>query len=164
MWNQRDCRRKQAVHREISDIFLRFNPYDNYDGDLHKFNEPHVARWYPEYYALPAAKALLRQLVIGVGGGHLGVVLITRIPPGGRVYPHRDGGWHADWHTKYAVQLQSAPGQAFCFEAGEFSADPGEVYTFDNSQLHWVYNMSDEPRMTLLAGICHDPLIRKEIC
>lgn len=109
--------------------------------------------WYPAFRRLPSLKPVLSAVLRRAEGGRLGGVLITKIPPGGRVAPHVDGGWHARYYDKFALQLQSAPGQAFCFRGHSLSARPGELYTFDNSQEHWVYNMSDSPRMTLIVCV-----------
>lgn len=137
----------------MSDVWVRYNAWENYRGDLGAFNEPHRSVWYPAFHRLPSIKAALSAVLMRVGGGRLGGVLITRIRPGGRVLPHVDGGWHARYYDKYALQLQGNAQQAFCFEGHSLSAEPGELYTFDNSRLHWVYNMSDEDRMTLIICI-----------
>jgi len=86
-----------------------------------------------------------------VGAERLGGVLITKVPAHDSVKPHHDEGWHATYYDKYAVQLASAPGQAFCFEGESFSAEPGQTYSFDNSHTHWVENDSDFDRMTLIV-------------
>lgn len=88
-----------------------------------------------------------------VQGERLGGVLITRIPPGCMVRPHIDTGWHATYYDKYAIQLRGNGKQAFHFNDTSLSAMPGDLYTFDNSKLHWVTNESDEERMTLIICI-----------
>lgn len=88
-----------------------------------------------------------------VGGDRLGMVLITRIPPRGRVEPHIDSGWHAGYYAKYAVQIKGNAGQAFHFDGESLSPEPGDLYTFDNSKLHWVTNDSDEERITCIICI-----------
>jgi quercetin dioxygenase-like cupin family protein len=100
--------------------------------------------------AIPAVWSLARKVKRHVGAKTLGGVLVTKIPPGGRVEPHVDGGWHASHYDKYAVQLKGNAQQAFCFEDSELRPEPGDLYTFDNSKLHWVTNDSDSERMTLI--------------
>lgn len=70
--------------------------------------------------------------------------------------PHVDGGWHAEYYAKYAVQLKGGAKQAFHFEACSLVTEPGDLYTFDNSQLHWVTNDGDEDRITLIICIRSD--------
>jgi quercetin dioxygenase-like cupin family protein len=92
----------------------------------------------------------------GLGPHELGGVLITHIPPGEGVAPHIDTGWHAEYYyDKYAVQLQGNKDQGFCFEGLTISAEPGQVYWFNNQKKHWVYNDSNEDRMTMI--ICVRP-------
>lgn len=153
LWNQHTPRREQYVHSRISDVWVRYNAWANYTGDLAAFNGPHASVWYPAFKTLPAIKPTLSAVLRHVGGRRLGGVLITRVPPGGRVAPHSDTGWHAEFYAKYALQLRGNADQAFCFEGASLSAQPGELYTFDNSKTHWVYNMSDEERITLIVCI-----------
>ena len=67
--------------------------------------------------------------------------------------PHIDGGWHAAYYGKFALQVKGNEDQAFHFQHAHLSALPGELYTFDNSKMHWVTNDSDEERVTLIICI-----------
>ncbi|MGI9252097.1 MAG: aspartyl/asparaginyl beta-hydroxylase domain-containing protein, partial [Pseudohongiellaceae bacterium] len=108
--------------------------------------------WYPVVYELPQIRMVVNDLLGNLPAVELGGVLITRIPPGGEVKPHVDHGWHASYYRdKYAVQLRGNEHQAFHFEDASLSAEPGEVYWFDNSRLHWVTNESDEERITMIV-------------
>lgn len=155
IWNTHRMRTESygTPHNGVSDIWVRYNPWPNYTGDWAAFNDPHVSEWYPVIDKIPAVRALTRQVFKLVGGETLGGVLITKIPPGGEVAPHVDGGWHAGHYDKYAVQLKGNKDQVFGFEDSELRPDPGEVYTFDNSKLHWVKNDSDSDRMTCIICI-----------
>lgn len=153
VWNQHRARTEQyaSPHTRVSDIWVRYNPWRNFVGDLAAFNGPHVAEWYPVIGAIPAVVELVQRVVATVRARSLGGVLITRIPPGGRVEPHVDRGWHAEHYEKFAVQLRGDERQAFCFEDSQLSPLPGDLYTFDNSRLHWVTNDSDAERITLIV-------------
>jgi len=137
----------------VSDIWVRYNDWRNYRKAPEKFNDEHESVWYPcittLWHLLPIIGGVYRQ----VGGVQLGGVLITRILPGARVLPHRDAGWHAGYYDKYAVQLKGNADQCFHFEDSELRPLPGDVYTFDNAQTHWVTNDSQEHRMTLIICI-----------
>ena len=154
LWNAYTMRTKYAntPHLAVSDIWVRFNAWNNYQGDPVAFNEMHDSVWYGD---LPAIRNLCFDVMRRVRGERLGGVLITKIPPGGSVAPHKDQSWHADYYTKYAVQLKGNLKQSFCFETSQLSPLPGDLYTFDNSKLHWVTNESDEDRITLI--ICVKP-------
>lgn len=141
-------------HEDVSDIWLRFRDLSEMGEDkVAFFNGPHASAWYPCAKELPAVVELAGKVFRDVGGKELGGVLITRIPPGGEVKPHIDGGWHAGYYEKFAVQIKGNERQAFCFEGVELSATPGQCYTFDNSKLHWVVNDSEHERMTLIVCI-----------
>lgn len=152
LWNRYTTRTEVYEHSQVSDIWVRYNAFENFDGDRTNFNAEHESVWYPAADVL-GIKPFLLDLMRLVDGTRLGGVLITKIPPGGRVQPHVDQGWHATYYEKYAVQLMGNLQQAFHFEGESFSALPGDVYSFDNSQPHWVTNDSDSDRMTLIVCI-----------
>lgn len=155
IWNTHRQRTEMygTPHNGVSDIWVRYRPWSEYTGDWAAFHGEHVSQWYPVIDKIPACRALVRQVFKAVGGKVLGGVLITRIPPGGEVAPHVDGGWHAGYYDKYAIQLMGNQQQAFCFEDSELRPEPGDLYTFDNSRLHWVRNDSDTDRMTLILCV-----------
>ncbi len=145
VWNLHDERRKSYVHAGVDDIWLR------YGRDVQDMEAPHVSEWYPVVHEIPALWGLVRRVCRAVRATELGGVLITRIPPGGRVEPHVDRGWHAGYYEKIAVQIKGDDEQAFHFEDASLSASDGETYTFDNSRLHWVTNDSDRERITMIV-------------
>jgi hypothetical protein len=155
VWDEHTSRTAPAnsPHHGLSDIWVRYNDWANFTGDSKAFNEEHDAVWLPPADVLPSAKRLAKTVMGIVGGDRLGMVLITRIPPGGRVAPHVDAGWHARYYDKYAVQIKGNADQAFHFEGESLSAEPGDLYAFDNSKLHWVTNDSDEERITCIICI-----------
>jgi hypothetical protein len=152
VWNLHGQRKAQYAHVAMSDVWVRYNAIENY-SDLATFNEPHESVWYPEAGELPAVVDLVFQVMTAVRGERLGGVLITKIPAGGSVAPHVDGGWHARYYDKFAVQLMGTAEQGFCFEGYRLSALAGELYTFDNAQTHWVENPTTEDRCTLIICI-----------
>lgn len=155
LWNDFDLRTNhpQSPHRELDDIFVRYNARENFTGDRQAFNGPHDAVWWPASEKLRAVMPIAWDLMRRVEGERLGMVLITRIPPGATCHRHVDNGWHARHYDKYAVQLQSAEGQTFHVEDEVIDAAPGQCYWFDNSRPHWVLNPTDQERITLIVCI-----------
>lgn len=138
-------------HKEVSDIWVRYNPWRNFTGDAAEFVlGEHESEWYPGAAKLPSVRKLVDQVIDLTGYDKLGGVLITRICPHGEVKPHIDNGWHARYYDKFAVQLMSNDEQGFHFDSGSLVTKPGDLYTFDNSYTHWVTNPTDEYRMTLI--------------
>lgn len=150
-WDQDKARTEpeDSPHHGLSDIWARFAA-PGVDG-----SQPHESVWYPAADVLPI-KELVYPVMSMVNGDQLGGVLITKIPPGAMCKPHTDPGWHARYYEKFAIQIDSAPGQAFHFENESLVTHPGDVFWFDNAFKHWVTNDSPYDRIT--AIVC----IRKE--
>ena len=153
IWNTHRQRTEMygTPHNGVSDIWVRYRPWEEYTGDWQAFHEEHVSVWYPVIHQIPSAWSLTRKVMRMTGKKQLGGVLITMIPPGGRVEPHIDGGWHAGHYEKFGLQLMGNKDQAFCFEGCELRPENGDLYTFRNDVLHWVENPSSTPRMTMIV-------------
>ena len=156
LWGRRRFRKDipDGPHSEMTDIWLRYNdekPYKE-SGDYSKFNNEHESVFYPEWFALPSVRPIVYSLMARVQATRLGGLLITKIPPGGKIEPHVDGGWHATYYnTKLYVVLQSNP--QCVNRAGEerVAMAPGEVWYFDNAIEHEVVNDGPTERITLIV-------------
>lgn len=149
LWNQHTLRTasSQSPHREVDDIWVRYSPTYPVEPST-----PYYPEWYPACDVLPIRR-LARDIMVAVDGEFLGSILITRIPPGKQVYPHRDTDWHAGFYSKYALQLKGNLQQSFCYEGVEFKSETGDLYWFRNDLDHWVINNSDEERITLIVCV-----------
>ncbi len=157
LWDQHRMRTEHpnSPHREASDIWVRYNAPENFTT-IEEFNGPHESSWYPAADVL-RAKPYVMAIFQAMGGTRLGGVLITKIPAGKQVYPHRDTQWHATYYDlKVALQIASNPEQSFCFDDSSLSALPGELYVFDNSKRHAVLNPSNEDRITMIVCMRRD--------
>lgn len=152
LWNEHTARTRSYVHGDVSDIWIRYNAIENLENGLDSFNKEHESVWYPSADIL-GVKPLIFDVMRLVQATKLAGVLITKIPSGAMCHPHRDRGWHAETHEKFAVQLAGNDKQAFCFEEAKLVTRPGDLFTFDNSLTHWVTNDSDEDRMTLIICV-----------
>ena len=150
LWNLNTERvdRAAETHAGTDDIWVR------YTGSGVMEDAPHESVWYESVAPLlPFVKPLVQNLMSYVAGERLGGVFITQIPPGGRVRPHHDVGWHATYYQKFAIQIQSAPGQLFIVEDEQIEPKPGDLFTFDGSLTHTVVNPTPFNRITLFASI-----------
>lgn len=147
VWNQHRTRTQdpESPHHEVDDVWVRWAPPGT-PGD-----KPHESVWYPVAQQLPEVGEIVFPLMALTRSTQLGGVLITRIRAGKRCKPHTDPGWHARHYQKFAVQIESHPGQAFCFDNARMVARPGDVYGFDNSQRHWVENDTECDRITMIV-------------
>ncbi len=148
LWDQNTARTEDPTspHHGLSDIWARYAAPGE-DGA-----RPHESVWYPYADLLPV-RELVYPLMAAVQGDRLGGVLITKIPAGRHCKRHKDPGWHARYYEKFAIQVQSAPGQFFCFEGEQLETKPGDVFWFDNAFDHWVTNDTPFDRITLIACI-----------
>lgn len=147
LWNEHTLRtaNPDSPHHGLDDIWCRYseNPTDH---------DEHVSEWYPSA-ALLGIKDICNRLLFKTHSKSLGGVLITRIPAGKECRPHSDQGWHAKAHEKFAVQIESAPGQRFCFEGEQLEPKPGDIYWFDNQYTHWVANPTPYERVTMIVCV-----------
>lgn len=155
LWDQFTPRKiaPESPHTAMQDIWVRYNDIRNFaDGDLSRFNDPHYPVWYPAYDALPQIRPIIFGLMARVEAVQLGGVLITKIPPGGRIESHVDRGWHVEhYNTKLYVVLQSNPQCLNRVEDEVVSMQAGEVWYFDNTREHEVVNNGDDDRITLIV-------------
>jgi hypothetical protein len=155
LWN-RHSERKTAEgtpHAQMDDIWVRFRPREELTAPQ-RFVEPHFAAFYPAWDALPALRHHFPSLMHRVRAVYLGGILITKIPPGGRILPHHDrGGWHAEFHNcKVYVPIKSNLAVRQSLRGETVIMQAGEAWTFDNLKVHSVENNGTTDRIT--AIIC----------
>jgi hypothetical protein len=156
LWNRHGMRKEipEGPHAQMDDIWLRYNDEKPFreSGDWSTFNDEHESIFYPAWYALPQARPIVFGMMGRTEATRLGGVLITRIPAGGRIEPHVDGGWHATYYnTKLYVVLQSNPQCVNTVENERVAMAPGEVWYFDNTKMHEVVNDGPDDRITLIV-------------
>lgn len=152
LWGEHPERvRGVSPHADSQDIWVRYRR----PGDLissKNFAEPHFSVWYPAADALPAAKHLALEMMRAVGGTHLGGVLLTKIPPGGKILPHDDRGtWHAEtMDFKVWLLIDANEGCVNTCEDEAVNMRAGEAWTFSNLKTHSVENNGDTDRICLI--------------
>jgi hypothetical protein len=161
LWSEDTFLRKypQGPFGEIDSIMLRFPAVvdckDEQEVELYKKNmlpghDQHESVDRPSYAALPEARTLVMQIFSAVGGERLGRVMINRISPGGRIYPHADTPIHADYYRRFHLVLQSNPGNVFRCGDEQVHMQTGEVWWFNNKLEHEVLNNSDADRIHMI--------------
>ena len=141
-----------SPHSEMTDIWVRYGDISGMieSGDFSKIADEHDSIWLKD---LPEVKRLCFDVMALVDGERLGGVLITKLPPGGKIRPHADSGWHAEYYDKYYVPVTNGHGAIFGFNEGFINPDIGDVWQFDNSYTHWVENNSSEDRIAIIICI-----------
>jgi len=151
-----------SPHSEMTDIWLRYKDVRPHleSGDFSTFGDEHDSIWYPEFDKIPDVRRMCARLMYATKGTRLGGVLITKLPPGGKIKFHSDHSWHADYYEKFYVPIQNEEGATFSFR-GLTDGNPlmaitpneGEVWWFDNSEEHAVVNGSNVDRLAMIVCI-----------
>lgn len=159
LWNQIGWRNTVGDHKEVDDIWVRYNDIRKYPHPCKEFRDRHVPVWYPAWSAPECAdvkaalKPILFNLMAAVQGEMLGGVLITRVPPGKQIYPHRDDGWHVEYFDKFYISIEANSNIGFYCNDEVIFPQVGDCWRFDNRRPHWVKNESDGNRVTLIVCI-----------
>jgi len=164
LWKADDFLRKfpQGPFGETDTIYLRFQDHVKVDTDeeleLYKQNrlagyDLHECPWRPEINELPEARALIMALMASTGATRLGRCMINRIVQGGKIFPHADSKWHADYWDRYHIVVQSEPGNVFRCGDEQVWMRQGQVWWFQNSIEHEVLNNSAEDRIHIIVDL-----------
>lgn len=145
----------QGPFAQIESIMLRFpvKRVMETEEELKKADslyDQHENIDYPAYLVLHEARPLVMNLFKYVNGERLGRVMINKIAPGGRIFPHVDTKAHTDYYTRFHIVLQSQPGVVFRAGDEQIYMGSGEAWWFDNAQEHEVINNSADDRIHLI--------------
>jgi hypothetical protein len=148
----------QGPFGEVESIILRFPP-----RTVHETEEAlakHMAHFdqhenvdQPVYKDLPEARFIVMGLMNRVGGERLGRVMINKIKPGGRIFPHKDTPVHAEYWDRFHVVLQSSPGVYFRAGDEDVYMPTGDTWWFQNQEEHEVINNSPADRIHMVVDI-----------
>lgn len=151
LWNENGLRTMHPAspHQSCDDIWCWFNDADD------PATVPDDTRVVPYrgWFALPQLRPIVLDLMRRVEGTHLGRVIITRLPPGGTIPPHIDGGAPATFYTRYQLAVQCRPGAIFASGNEAIQMAPGEVWLVNNRVEHGVINNSDDDRIVVIIDI-----------
>ena len=151
LWNAHPIRTQHpgSPHAAVDDILLWFNDI----SDPLAVVDDCACIPFPAWTEIPAARAPALDLMRRVDGVRLGRVMITRLAPGKTIPAHADEGAPATYYERYHLALQNLPGSVM--RAGDelLTMRPGDVFWFDNRQVHSVENNSADDRIVMIADI-----------
>jgi hypothetical protein len=152
LWDQNTLRTQHpdTAHAEVSDIWLWFNEVPT-DPEAVVNDIQTIA--YPAWGQLPSLRRLVLDLMRRVDGVQLGRCIVTKLPPGGQITPHVDGGAPAEFYTRYQIALQSLPGALFHSGDETINFYSGEVWWVNNRVKHSVVNNSADDRIVCIVDI-----------
>lgn len=155
LWDQHTARTEgDSPHKSVSDIWVRFrDPQQLVSAE--SYAEMFVPMMYPAWHALPQLRPLTLSLMARLEAVQLGIVLITRVPPGCQVEPHHDRGrWAAEFfNVKVAIPLATNPDCHNTCEDERVTMRIGDVWLFENQCIHSTVNDGETDRITLLLSL-----------
>lgn len=118
------------------------------------------SRWTTGSARFPLIRHFLQSVAEDLECG-LGRARLVALPAGRRVYPHIDRGRYYQLHDRYHLVLKSSLGSWLRAGDEEVHMQEGELWWFDNRQIHEAYNDGDEDRVHLIFDLL-TPAGRKE--
>ena len=138
---------KVQVQREALAIPLRGLRKSAINGRDRR--DVHESRWTTSSRKFPLATTFL-EAVAAEQSAILGRAKIVCLPAGKRVYPHIDRGMYYRVRNRYHLVLKSTDGSWLKAADEEVRMKEGELWWFDNDQMHEALNDGEEDRIHLI--------------
>ena len=139
-----------SAHTEVQDILLR-GP--EIGGTLVDLQNAVQCYNYPVFDLFPEMYEHVLDLMSLVRGEQLGRVIITKLPPKGKIHEHIDTGDAAEFYTRYHTVLDCGDFNYFYSGDEYLSMQKGHVYYVNNHIPHRVENDSNKDRIHLICDI-----------
>lgn len=102
---------------------------------------------------MPAVEALVRQ-VLSLGYGSVpGKIVVACLPPGKEIKPHYDAGGYYKFHNRIHVPLCTSASCRMRSGTQTFHMEAGNIYLFQNLQVHSAHNASNVDRLHLILDV-----------
>ena len=159
LWDEYPMRRTYpgTPHAQMTDIFVRFRPREEIAGP-ESHNEQYRNVFWPAWRELPSLRPLVFNLMAIVQAVELGSILVTRLPPGGKILPHNDGGhgWAPEFYNTKAHLTVAGRSLSRC-GGEEVEMLQGECWTFDNLVEHSLENPGPGERIVVIISMRCEP-------
>jgi aspartyl/asparaginyl beta-hydroxylase (cupin superfamily) len=117
-----------------------------------KRRDVHASRWTTGSERFPLACRFLNEIA-EAQDALPGRAKIVCLPAGRRVYPHIDRGDYYAVRDRYHLVLRSAAGSWLKAGDEEVRMQQGELWWFDNKQLHEAFNDGDQDRIHMIFDL-----------
>ncbi|WP_189799502.1 aspartyl/asparaginyl beta-hydroxylase domain-containing protein [Tateyamaria sp. syn59] len=150
-WAQATGRQdKIAVQREALAVPLRGLRKSMLLG--RKRRDVHESRWTTGSIRFPIARAFIEDVATELDAD-MSRAKIVCLPAGRRVYPHIDRGEYYRFRGRYHFVLKSSAGSFMKAGDEEVRMKEGELWWFDNDQMHEAFNDGDEDRIHIIFDL-----------
>lgn len=120
-------------------------------GDRQR-RDVHESRWTTGSRRFPVACKFLSDTAQDLNS-RLSRAKIVCLPAGRRVYPHIDRGEYYAVRNRYHLVLRSTLGSWLKAADEEIRMQEGELWWFDNKQMHEAHNDGDEDRIHMIFDL-----------
>ncbi|QPH54392.1 aspartyl/asparaginyl beta-hydroxylase domain-containing protein [Pontivivens ytuae] len=141
---------KIAVQREALAIPLRGLRKSMIHGRARR--DVHESRWTSGSVNFPKARAFIEEVAAELDCD-LSRAKIVCLPAGRRVYPHIDRGEYYRLRGRYHFVLKSSAGSWLKAGDEEVRMREGELWWFDNDEMHEAFNDGDEDRIHMIFDL-----------
>ncbi len=141
---------KIAVQREALAIPLRGLRKSKLFG--RKRRDVHESRWTTGSVDYPLARAFIEDVAAELDAD-LSRAKIVCLPAGRKVYPHIDRGEYYKLRGRYHMILKSTAGSWMKAGDEEIRMNEGELWWFDNNQVHEAHNDGDQDRIHIIFDL-----------
>lgn len=86
--------------------------------------------------------------------------IVTALPPGQSVYPHRDGGLTTRFAHRIHIPLIGHEGTVYKIGGHRLTMQAGQAYDFNNRWIHSVENVASTWRINLIVDYLENSSIR----
>ncbi|MEE4279174.1 MAG: aspartyl/asparaginyl beta-hydroxylase domain-containing protein [Halieaceae bacterium] len=150
-WNLQTGRQEKVrVQREAQAIPLRGLRKSCQLGRARR--DVHESRWTTGSKQFPVLCHMLQSIAEDLDAD-LGRAKLVLLPAGRRVYPHIDRGRYYQLHDRYHLVLRSSQGSWLRAGDEEVRMQEGELWWFDNRQIHEAHNDGSEDRIHLIFDL-----------
>ncbi|MEM9477733.1 MAG: aspartyl/asparaginyl beta-hydroxylase domain-containing protein [Pseudomonadota bacterium] len=143
---------KIAVQREALAIPLRGLRKSKIYGRNRR--DVHESRWTTGSAEYPLARAFITDVASELDAD-LSRAKIVCLPAGRKVYPHIDRGEYYRFRGRYHMILKSTAGSWMKAGDEEVRMQEGELWWFDNDQMHEAHNDGEEDRIHIIFDLLH---------
>ncbi len=141
---------KIAVQREALAIPLRGLRKSMMFGRARR--DVHESRWTSGSVVFPVARAFLEDVATMLNAD-LSRAKIVCLPAGKKVYPHIDRGEYYRLRGRYHFVLKSSAGSWLKAGDEEIRMAEGQLWWFDNNQMHEAFNDGNEDRIHIIFDL-----------
>lgn len=153
LWNMETGRQDYpgSAHRETKCIILRgpkIKTQEGLQGNHGVINYPYMV---PFYKPVISFLEIIKDM--GLGSVDVGMIMLTKLPPGGQIYMHVDEGAYAENYQRYHLVIQSGGEDSFQCEDEIVEMQTGELWRFNHKGRHGCVNDGTEDRIHLIIDL-----------